>query len=796
MTEQSLRRLIGAVSATIAALVLITVISSYLTRGSLPRNYGTEKVPAITAAVDISFDSYHRPFVTADNLQDAFFAEGWLHASERLWQMEMLRRAGSGRLAELLGGDLLDTDIQLWRSGVPQLAQRLEQNAGASLLTDIDVYLAGVNASMAYHKPSPPEFLLLSHRPKPWKRADVFALGALMASQSANNLSNELLRLDLLNVLGGKQFSLFLRDHRAIMDYPYILAGTSARIDQSLSLSTPSGTPEGLRNLLDPAENPLMPRLGFGSNGWVVGPERSASRQALFAFDSHDELGVPNLFYQVHLSYGDGRELNGWSVPGLPGVINGYNERIAWGFTNIGDSQDLFLEKRDPDDRLRYLDGEEWYTADTETVLIPIRDGSEHELTIITTRNGPLISEDPPLALAWTVHQLDQQGLDSMIDFNTARNWQEFNAALDDFPAPLLNATYADIDGNIGFRTAGRLPLRGAGNGLFPLRGDKPENRWQGTVPAEEMPRLLNPPQAYIAAANAGVNAADSGPLVSADNAAPYRIARLQSVLSGTDKLTLDDMQQLQMDWYDSQAAMLLPTMLRDLDITTLSDSASYATGLLLEWQAQPVATRDSAAAIIFQHWYLTLARDVFEPALGEDIYQRLLGKNYVLNQALDSLILDDTIRGWWPDNRERVLSRTLNRSIESLGRILGPDITSWRLDQLQSVALEHQVGKELPVFSEWFACSRKPWGGSPAAVGRANYKYTRPFEVSHGATVRVVAELGSGIKASSIIPGGQSGHPLSEHYCDQLPAWLSGDLLPITQPDRETAQQFRLTPN
>ncbi len=790
------KRLAYILPTLLLVLVAAVAYSYFLLASSVSRNFGTEDVDGISAPVDIRFDELQRPFVSASTLDDAFFAQGWLHASERLWQMETLRRAGNGRLAQLMGRELLETDRELWRFGVPQLARSLEDKASPELLDTIDSYIGGINASIDYHPKLPPEFLVLRQRPAAWQRGDVFALAALMAFQSGNNFRNETLRLGLLNVLGGKQFGLFLRDHSQVMDYPYIIDGehqsqqvpVEAAVAGMDVLSSINGF-----NHTDPSVNPRMPRLGFGSNSWVVAPGKSATGNALLAFDSHDTLGVPNLFYQVHLFYGEGRSLQGWSVAGLPGVISGYNERIAWGFTNIGDSQDLFLENRSPDNPLLFKDGDDWYEAKVETVTIPVRGQADSQLHIVHTRNGPLVSTNPPLALSWTAHHLGALGLEGLLAINTARNWQEFNAALDRLPAPTLNAIYADIEGNIGFRSAGLLPIRGQGNGQFPLRGDLPENRWQGWVDASQMPRLLNPVPGFIAAANARVSPNGGGPLVSADNAAPYRMQRLQNYLSRMDKIDATHMQELQLDWLDNQALMLLPQMTRELDISLLSQSASYAAGLLLEWQVNPVASPDSGAAIIFQHWYLGLARTIFQPAMGSDLFDELKRRNYVLNQAVDSLILDASLRGWWPEDRSTTLSQTLNRSIESLGKLLGPDMESWRLDQLQGVALEHELASELPVLGKLFNCARQPWGGTPATVGRASYGYDQPYRVSHGATVRAVAEMSDPPQVFSVIPGGQSGHPLSEHYCDQFSAWLGGELFEVRPPD--SAHQLRLAP-
>ncbi len=779
--------IIGKVLGVLMALVMLALsgfwLAFYL---SLPQTSTEARLPGLSARVSIRFDAWQRPYVQAATLGDALQAQGWLHAQNRLWQMELLRRAGQGRMAELLGAQLLSTDRELWRVGVPQLAAALERNSSAQTLALIDQYLAGINGAIDHYALLPPEFLLLGASRPYWQRRDVFALGALMAFQSANNMRNELLRLALAGQVDAERFALFLSDDSA-QPYPFVMppaattAGLGAVIDRLA--------------MTDPEQNPLMPRLGFGSNGWVVSGAKSVSGLPLYAFDSHDELGLPNLFYEVHLFFSQGRQLRGWSVAGLPGVINGFNENIAWGFTNIGDTQDLFLEVRSTVDPLQFKDGDEWYRARTETVSIPVKGGASESLTITYTRNGPLVSDDPPISLAWTVHRMERPNLDSMLAFNLARNWQSFTAALDDFPAPTLNATYADVHGTIGFRTAGVIPRRGEGEGLLPLDGSRPSKRWQGMVPAAQMPQQSNPPRGFLAAANARVNAGGSGPLVSADNAAPYRIARIQQVLGSKDKFSVQDMQDLQMDWTDGQAQQLLPSMLQQLDPQRLNATAAAALLVLRQWADAPLASRDSAGALIFQQWYLATAALVFADATA-DLYPRLLQAGYLLNHALDHLILQQPSSPWWQGDAGRLLSAALNNAVADLSAQQGPLPQTWRLDQRQRVKLRHELGKAVPQLAWLFNQPDQPWGGSPATVGRARYSYLEPFAVNTGATVRAVAELSAVPRVWSVIPGGQSGHPLSPHYADQYPAWLAGALHPIeARPDAVGGPELWLVP-
>lgn len=756
---------------------------------SLPRYDGVITLPGASAPVTLAFDDYGRPFGNAATFADALRLQGYLHARERSWQMELYRRAGRGELAAALGPDLLAADERLWRFGVPRLARQLEDNATPETLALIDGYLAGVNAALrSATLPSPP-FLLLRLAPREWERRDVFAVAALLAYQSANNADQELLRLALREQVGDEAMALFTRDGSHRTDYPLVLpdwqparrAGTAATAPSYPHVPT-------LLDLLDAsaAVDPLaahgVPSLAIGSNGWVVAPDRSASGRSLFAFDSHDALGLPNLFYEVHLSFADGHELHGWSVPGLPGVVNGYNERIAWGFTNIGDSQDLFLERRHPDPPLRFADGDGWYEPRTEDISIAAAGAAARKLRLVHTRNGTLISDEPPLALRWTVQDLNGRSAGALLALNRAQDWDSFNAALDRHAAPALNATYADVDGNIGFRTAGALPLRGAGEGLLPQAGQYPGRRWRGEVPARDLPRALNPAAGFLAAANARVNPPQSHPLVGADSAAPYRIARIQAVLGSREDHTPATMAALQTDWFDGQAAALLPVMLDGLGPAPVPGIDRAVLTLLQRWVAKPIAAPESGAALLFQRWYLALGRTLLVPLVGEDLYERLCRENYVYNMAVDSMLLDEDLTGFWPGPRDEILATALRRAIDGLeGAPSG-----WRLGRHQSVQARHELGS-LGILSGLLNTDAAPWGGGPATVGRAAYRYDQPFAVSHAATVRTVIELTSPPRAAAVMPGGQAGHFLSHHYLDQWRSWLAGELLPIHNraPDR-----------
>lgn len=745
-------------------LVLLAVVALgaaagalvWLVRASLPDEPSMVSTDAIGAPVSIRYDWRARPFVTAESLPDALFAQGWLHGRERLWQMELMRRAGSGTMAEALGEDLLETDRELWRAGVPQLAASLERNASLRLRRRIETFVRGINTAMAGYRVWPPEFLLTRIEPRPWRPQDVYAIGALVAFQSANNLTNELLRMELAGVLDRERFGAFLPDESTVPDFPYVID-----VEPTAALSS--------------LDSRMFPSAALGSNGWVVSPARSASGRALFAFDSHDDLALPNLFYEVHLFFGEGEQIRGWSVAGLPGVINGYNRYLAWGLTNIGDTQDVFVEERHPEDPLQFLGPDGWYRAQVSRVEIAVAGREAPEvLEIVRTRHGPLIQEDPPLALRWTGHDVGSLGLDGFFDVNLARDHGELLAALDRVPVPSANVTWADVAGNIGFRTMGLLPVRMSGAGLVPRSGVAADAGWRGFIASSELPSVMNPPSGYVAAANARVTA--QGPLVSADNAPGYRMRRLRQRLGGRDELSPADMQRLQLDWYNAQADLLLPSLLPALEGQSLSGLEGEALATLREWSRAPVNEAGSAGALIYEHFYVALAREVFAPVLAPELLTRLERNNYVLNHALDHILQSDAGSPWWHGERNGRIVGAFQRAVRTAAAVLGKSPRQWEWQSVQHVEMRHELA-DVPVAGRWLSRGPYPWAGGPATVGRARYRYHQPFAARAGATVRVVAEMGDIVRAWAIMPGGQSGHPASPAYADQIPAWLAGEL-------------------
>lgn len=754
------RWLLASVLVLAAGMLALSAAVAWWLAGSRMVYDGRLDVAGLDETVSIRFDDRRRPFVRSPTLSGALFAQGFLHARERFWQMDLLRRAGSARLSALLGRGLIETDAGLWRAGVPHLADRLADGAGRELVAWVDAYTAGVNAGLDSMRKPPPEYLLLGFDPEPWRASDTHAVGAIMAWDSAGNHEAELLRAELRRVLPDDWMAAFTTTRVGASDLPYAWPGANGGPD-----AAGSRLPGPLDFLVAaaPSARPRSASVRFGSNGWVVAPSRSRDGRALFAFDSHDVLGLPNLFYEVHLFFAGERALRGWSVPGLPGVINGFNRRRAWGFTNIGDSQDLVAFDEPPAD------------VRVERTTLSVAGGEAVTIERTVTPFGPMISEDPPLALRWTVQDLEALSLEPLMRLGLAESLADFRSAMAAFPAPVSNITWADADGRIGFRTVGRLPIRRTGDGLTPVPASAGDP-WQGLVPTDSMPESIDPVQGYAAAANARVHGSDWPYLVSNDNAPGWRMRRIVEYLEARSDHDLDSMAGLQTDHANLQARLDGPRMISLLpDHADLEPLATAALDELRDWLTAPVNRSESTGALIFEAWYTALVERLFAPRFDDPLYRELLGQRYIVNHALDHL-LSRPESPWWRGDPGSLAAEALEEAVDRLQAGLGGRPEQWRLDRKQTLRLEHAFSDDVGPLRRLIDRGPYPLGGGHSTVGRAGHSYREPLDVRYGATVRTVLALGEGVEGRAIMPGGQSGRFYSRHYDDQLAHWLDGD--------------------
>lgn len=725
--------------------------------------------------IQIRHDHRGVPHVRSFRIQDLFFAQGFIHARDRLWQMELQRRVVQGRLSEIFGQKFLGTDEHLRRIGLSRIAQRILRITSSQNRQILESYAEGVNEFIRQHS-LPVQFRLLGFHPALWTPQDSAGIVSLMAYNLGRNWRAEALRQGLSEQLSENRYKEIVPPYED-WHTPSVLPATQEKHG------------EWIARLLEDTDLSEWQLPSTGSNSWVIAPSRSSTDTAVLANDPHLSLELPCIWHEINLGSGDELTVHGWSIPGAPGVVIGQNDRIAWGMTNVGDSQDLFLEKRKQDAPLLFRCDGQWKRAGVRKEKIQVKDREHPEvIKVITTRHGPLISKNPPMSLSWTAYEIERSTIDAILGINRADNWKEFQLALKDFSIPIQGVVYADVEGNIGFRTAGRIPIRKQGKGLSPSPGWDTEYGWQGFVPIQEMPRAFNPEKGFLATANHRVTGRDSPYPVHLDAAPPYRMQRIVEYLSKRKEITPRECMRLQNDWYNRHAAEHIShwvELLKDRR-KQLSEIGRKGLAVLREWKESPVNHPGSAGAAIFQVWYLRLIEEVFQERLGEVLWQQFVRNASVAYNALEYLLRQEETT-WLPRGVKDPLLSSYKGAVKELKALQGKKPREWRWDKLQAIEFEHDLGK-VPVMGDYlFNRGPYPYGGGPMTVGRAAYSLSEPFKVDLGAGLRFLSVLREdGIKAKAVLAGGQSGHPLSEHYDDQIETWLDGEYYTLGIPGQE----------
>ena len=770
-------RILVVVATTLAVLLVIAGLGAWWFVTAGYPDYEEElAVEGLADEVEIVRDDRAVAHIRASNSDDLYFAQGYVHAQERLWQMDFQRRVVEGRLSELFGEEQLASDRFLRRLGLQQIAERIMEVSSDEGLAALERYAAGVNTYIKEARRLPFEFRLLGFDPEPWEPVHSVGMVALMAYNLGSNWEEQVARTALREMIDDELFEEILPPFD--LDTPPVWSTDQAKeVDIAARPSV-----EAFLQLAEKAKlgglSDHLPQLG--SNSWVVAPERSANGVAMLANDPHLQVGAPILWYENRLEIPGEHHVYGWSIPGAPAVILGHNEAIAWGMTNTGNAQDLFLEEFHEEDTLRVRGPDGFYEVEVREELIQVdgRDAPD-TLHVRVTRNGPVFQpeEEPPLSIRWTAHHVERSPLDAILQANAATDWESFREAFRHFTVPVQNLVYADVEGNIGFFTAGDLPIRRQGVGLLPEPGWDDAYGWEDIIPYDELPVLFNPPQGYIATANHRVTD-DTYPYVIEHDHAPYfRQQRIVEQLEARADLTLDDFEAMQTDWHNRHAEERLPLFIDEMKAfqDELSSREQRALTAVETWMAEPVNSPDAAGATIFQTWYLELMREVFEPEMGTEVYEGFLGgRGYLAYNALEHLLdLDDA--AWLPDGLGPPLRSSFGRTVERLSSHQGREPFDWRWDRVQRIEFNHVLGASRllrPLVNR----GPFPYGGDHMTVGRAAYALNNPFDVRVIAGVRFMMSMEQPIRARAVKAGGQSGHPRHAHSADQLRSWREGD--------------------
>jgi len=798
---------------------------------SFPQTDGELQITGLDGPVDIYRDGMGIPHIYATTLHDLFFAQGYVHAQDRFWQMDFWRHIGSGRLSEMFGEGQVDTDKFLRTLGWRQTAEQEYAMLSPESKAILDDYAAGVNAYIQSREPVELslEYLILTgvlnpdYEIEPWAPIHSLTWGKAMAWDLAGNMDNEIERAILLKTLTPGQvnelFPLYPQDHPVIV--PKIGEG-NATAQQSTGTSEHFGIPAesliALQQNIALLDNVLGPRGdGIGSNSWTVSGKLTTSGMPLFANDMHLAKRMPSIWYQNALHCQPETdacplEVTGFSFVSVPGVVAGHNDQIAWGFTNVGpDVMDLYIERVNPDNPNQYEVNGEWVNFETRTETIHVGGGDPIEITVRITRHGPVVSDtygplkdevDPKdkeampfkekagvelpeyyvISLAWTALQ-PSTPFEAIWGFNNAQNWEQFREAARGFHVPAQNLLYADTAGNIGYQMPGDIPIRAGGDGRLPVPGWTDEYDWTGFIPFEELPFVFNPDSGYIATANNQTHPWDYPYLVTTDWDYGFRAERIADMIENAPgKIDIAYFQSMHGDSKNSNAETLVPILLSvelDPELATVRDQ------FLGSWDYQNRA--DSQSAAVFEWFWWNLLVKTFNDDLPEEYWPGGGSRWYEVMRQL----VTQPDSPWWDDKdseavvetRDDIFALAFEETIKQMQKEHGRNVAKWPTwGELHTIVFQNETLGESGIGPIEALFNRGPFetSGGSGIVNATGWTVGESFEVDWLPSEREVVDLSNLDNSLALHTTGQSGHAYHPHYDDMAPRWASIEYYPM----------------
>jgi len=766
---------LGFVVVVVIVLAIVSFFGYRWMRGALPKTRGEIELPGLHANVSVYRDTYGVPHIYAENEHDLFHAAGFVIAQDRLWQLDMIRRTGAGRLSEIFGEPGVESDKFLRTVGFRRIARRMVERMDPDARRTAEAYVSGINAFIeAFGKKPPIEFKLLRYAPEPWAVEDVVACGRMMGWQLNVAWRADLVFLRMVDLLGAEKARElrpgYPRDAPLIV--PDELGEASLRIEHFL------------RNGATALAFLGGGHPGLGSNSWVISGTRAATGRPILANDPHLELLSPSRWYEMHL-VGGRYDVAGATLPGLPGVIIGNNRQITWGLTNgMIDDTDYYIERVDPADPDRYMRDGVWKTVEVVPETIRVKGEDPIPFPVQLTDHGPMVvglpgfeTGDRTISMRWTGYE-ESDELHALLGVNRATSWDEFSDALRDFKVPGQNFIYADVAGNIGYRCAAGVPIRAPEDAILPAPGEDGRRAWQGMIPFDELPSRYNPPEGFIATANNRI-AGESYPYYLSDLwEPPSRIERIRELLEENASLSVQEVKRIQNDVLSPHAKATVPHLLRAWAGDDTLDAANRARAYLKEWDFEEDA--DRVAPAIFHAFYLSLLRNLYEDELGEELYSHMLGIP-VMTIGTTGHLLEEGTSAWFDDTKtpgmesaEEILRKSLTDALSDLKERLGEDMETWTWGRLHAVAFVHLLGAQGPL-SKMLTVGPFPVDGSNMTINACMYSFLAPYQVVAGPSRRSIVNLADIENVLAVIPTGQSGHPSGQHYKDQTDLWLKG---------------------
>jgi penicillin amidase len=826
MKNKGLRFLYRLVIGLILLAVLLSIIGVYEVRHSFPQVNGEVRLAGLEGPVEVYRDALGIPQIYASSLHDLFMSQGYLHAQDRFWQMDFWRHIGSGRLSEMFGKSELETDSFLRTLGWSHVAEQELSSYDAESIAILQAYADGVNAYLVDHQGTAIsleygilKILTPNYKPEPWTPLNTLTWAKAMAWDLRGNMDEEIERAVLLKALRPEQVAQLFPPYPA--DHPTIVQGLGQASGASSSTqslpevdwSNVQARLSGLDALLGPSGS------GIGSNSWVVAGSRTATGKPLLANDPHLSIQMPSIWYQIGLhcqpvSQACPYQVAGFSFAGVPGVVIGHNNRIAWGFTNTGpDVMDLYIEKINPDNPNQYEVNGKWVDMIVRTETIQVGGGAPVTLNVRSTRHGPIISDvygdlanfnvkagvtlpdKYAIALRWTA--LEPSTIFQAIwGFNKAQNWEDFRQAARKFNVPAQNLLYADVDGNIGYQMPGNIPIRRSGDGTLPVPGWTDKYEWTGYIPFDQLPHELNPASGYIVTANNEVVGTGYPYLITADWDYGFRAQRIvQMIETAPGPIDITYFQHMQNDTYNENAATLVP-ILTGLKFEAGSPAQAQAIDLLGNWDFRDQA--DSQAAAIFESFWSDLLTKTFtDEAIPQDYWPAGGSRWYQVMREL----VNTPDSPWWDnkatmdtvETRDDLFTIVFTETITRLEKEYGREVSRWPVwGELHTATFRNQsLGTSgIAPIEALFNRGPFPTSGGESIVNATGWKVGASFAVDWLPSMRMIVDLSNLSNSVTIHTTGQSGHAFAPHYVDMAPLWANARYAPMLWEQQDILDQ------
>jgi penicillin amidase len=799
--------------------LVVGVLGLYLVRRSYPIIEGDVHIAGLDAPVDIIRDTNGIPHVYASTTHDVFVAQGYVHAQDRFWQMDFWRHIGQGRLAELFGKSQVESDTFLRSLGFARLSELEFAALDDEAKEVLEAYAQGVNAYLADHAGTKLSFeyatLVLQNRgyePEPWEPIDTLSWARMMSWDLGANMGSEIARAVLAGTLPRSRVDELYPPYSS--DRPYILPGSSPYAGGDPVTADPVAelTNANLAALLGSTAtwietlDALIGQSGaeVGSNNWVVAGSKTSTGLPILANDPHLGIQMPSIWYEVGL-HCDGAcpfDVTGFSFAGVPGVIIGHNERIAWGVTNLAaDTQDLYIERLNPDNPEQYEANGEWVDLEIRTEMIGIAGTTPKEIQVKSTRHGPIISDrygplddfgseagvEVPInyavALKWTALEPSRL-VQAVLSINQAANWEEFREAVSRWDIAGQNFVYADVDGNIGYQSSGQIPIRSAGDGRWPASGWDGATEWTGFIPFESMPTVLNPPEGFLHSANQQIVDGSYPFYMAYDLDYGYRGDRIVDVLTDATQVDIAFMAELQRDNRNLGAEEVIPALLA---VPTDEPLVGDAQHILNDWATLDAyqQSADLPGAALYASVWRHLLRLTFHDEMPERFWPDGGSRWFEVVNGL----LRQPANAWWDiastsdvEGRDEILEFAIIAAMNELHDELGDDPAEWRWGDLHEATFRNATFGESGIPPLEWLFNRGPYavGGGGSIVNATSWNADDGYEVVALPSMRMIVDLSNFERSRTVHPTGQSGHIYHPHYIDMVGSWVVNDLHPM----------------